>query len=88
MPAPYTESFSGTVARVWPAPDAGHSHQIILRDALRSTHRFYCWDGLKATFCQQRAADHKAIVVEFSRTGYGNLIIHVDYAPPDLEPAV
>lgn len=85
MPLPYTESFTGEVARVWPG-DERHSHQIIMRNPNRSTVRFYSWNDWAGTFCQQAADSQRPIALTFSVTSWGRLIHDLDYAR-ELEPA-
>lgn len=86
MPEPYTESFTGTVARVWPG-DAQHAHQIIMREPNFSTVRFYTWSDWAGTFFQQAAESQRVVTLDFSRTSWGRLITDQDYAAPEEKAA-
>lgn len=79
MPTPYTESASGHVARVWPG-DARHPTQVIMRDELRNTTRYYTWNHWAASFCHEAADSQKPITLSYSVTSWGRLIDDVDYA--------
>ncbi len=83
MPAPYTEPFVGEVARVWPG-DERHPTQVILRDELRNTTRYYTWSEWAATFCRRAEETHQRIAGRYSVTAWGNLIDDVDFATEDI----
>ncbi len=86
MPEPYTESFTGTVARVWHG-DRQHPHSIIMRDHRRYTIRFYCWGDWTAALCEEASKSERPLTLEYSRTAYGSLITALDFAAPPDEAA-
>ena len=60
--------------------DDGHPTQVILRDALRNTTRYYTWNQWAASFCQRAEESHELIAGRYSVTSWGRLIDDVDFA--------
>jgi hypothetical protein len=82
----YTRALSGVPKMVWPGKLRKPTHVIFHTSAGR-TDRIYTWSEWAASFCERAYQEKFPIKVAYSETAWGKLLIDVDYAEHELEPA-
>lgn len=83
--AEYTQTMRGIPRMVWPG-DAKHPTHVIFNTGIVQTERVYTWSQWAAAFCEEAYLKKFPIVVAYSVTSWGRLIIDVDFVEPALPP--
>lgn len=90
--ADYTHQMTGIPRMVWPGTEPTPTTRrapasIIFKTGLIKTDRVYTWSPWAASFCERAYQEKFPITVAYSETAWGKLLIDVDFAEPELEPA-
>lgn len=83
--AEYTQTMSGAPRMVWPG-DERHPTHVIFWSGPGTTERAYTWNQWYASLCEEAYLKKLPIVVAYSVTSWGRLIIDVDFAEPAMPP--